>query len=177
MNDHIDYTSPNTQFALDVNSNLNFKKDNQNFINIASKNELNTLQSTSLLDIFLSTNNVIEPHYHQTAAELVYCISGAVTISLLNPFTKKLISYAITPGQIVNIPQGWWHFEIATEDHTHLLAIFDAPVPDTILGSDLLRLTPSNVMAYTYCMDEATWVNAISSITSSVLLGPSKECD
>jgi hypothetical protein len=53
--------------------------------------QLNTLENVSLLDIFLSANNVVEPHYHQNAAELVYCISGAATVSMLNPFTKQIL--------------------------------------------------------------------------------------
>jgi len=177
MSSRLDYSAPTTQFAFDVNSSQLFKKDDQNYINIVSANQLNTLTNYSILDIFLSTNNVIEPHYHQTASELVYCISGAATISLLNPFTKELISYAITPGQVVNIPKAWWHFEIATEDQTHLLAIFDAPVPDTILGSDILKFTPANIMAHTYCMNEQQWAQLISSIQPDTFIGPSKNCD
>ncbi|XKI12357.1 Cupin type-1 domain-containing protein [Sporosarcina sp. ANT_H38] len=89
MNSNINYTSPTKQFTFDVNDSTLIKKNNENFINILSINQLNTLDNVSLLDIFLSNTNVIEPHYHQNAAELVYCISGAVTVSLLNPFTKK----------------------------------------------------------------------------------------
>ncbi|CAM5640251.1 hypothetical protein LSPH24S_08450 [Lysinibacillus sphaericus] len=91
----IDYTSPSTQFTFDVNTSPLFKKDNQNYINILGTAQLNTLENVSLLDIFLSTNNVVEPHYHQNAGELVYCISGAATVSLLNPFTKQIQNYPI----------------------------------------------------------------------------------
>lgn len=129
MSASLDYTSPTTQFAFDVNHSPFFKKDNRNLINILGVQQLNTLEKVSLLDIFLSNDNIVEPHYHQNAAELVYCISGAANVSLLNPFTKKVLSYSITPGQVVNIPRAWWHYEIATVDNTHLLAIFDAPTP------------------------------------------------
>lgn len=105
-------------------------------------NQLNTLENTSLLDIYLSTGNVVEPHIHQNAAELVYCISGSAVVSLLNPFTNQILNLPIKPGQVANIPQAWWHYEIATADNTHLLAIFDAPTPEVIFGSDILRLTP-----------------------------------
>jgi hypothetical protein len=86
---------------------------------------------------------------------LVHCISEAATISILNPFTKQLLHYTITPGQVANVPQGWWHYEIATLDNTHLLAIFDAPTPEVILGSDILKFTPAIIIAHTYCIDEA----------------------
>ena len=172
MNSSIDYTATTTQFKADVNKQLYFKKDNNNFINVLSVNQLNTLNNTSLLDIYLSTNHVIEPHYHQNAAELVYCISGSAIVSILNPFTKELSHYTITPGQVANVPQGWWHYEVAKMDHTHLLAIFNAPIPEVILGSDLLTLTPPSILSQTYCIDENTWKQAIAPVKPNTLIGP-----
>lgn len=139
--------------------------------------QLNTLDNTSLLDIFLSADNVVEPHVHQNAAELVYCISGAAIVSLLNPFTNQILNFPIKPGQVTNVTQGWWHYEIATVDNTHLLAIFNAPTPEVIFGSDILRLTPSNVMAHTYCLDEQQWKQSVSPIQSTTVIGPPKDCN
>lgn len=120
---------------------------------------------------------MVEPHYHQNAAELVYCISGAAIVSILNPFTKKIENYPIKPGQVANVPQGWWHYEVATEDDTHLLAIFDAPTPEVILGSDILTFTPANIMAHTYCLDEKQWKKTIAPIVPSTYIGPPKNCN
>lgn len=142
MTSNIDYTSPSTNFTHDLNKSNFFKKDAQNYINVLGIKQLNTLENTSLLDIYLSTGNVVEPHIHQNAAELVYCISGSAVVTLLNPFTNQILNLPIKPGQVANIPQAWWHYEIATADGTHLLAIFDAPTPEVIFGSDILRLTP-----------------------------------
>ncbi|ACK92284.1 Cupin domain protein [Bacillus cereus 95/8201] len=139
--------------------------------------QLNTLENTSLLDIYLSTGNVVEPHIHQNAAELVYCISGSAVVSLLNPFTNQILNLPIKPGQVANIPQAWWHYEIATADNTHLLAIFDAPTPEVIFGSDMLRLTPTNIMAHTYCLDEQQWKQAVSPIQSTTVIGPPANCN
>ena len=177
MNSSIDYTSPSTQFTFDINKSPLFKKDHHNLINVLGVQQLNTLENVSLLDIFLSADNVIEPHYHQNAAELVYCISGAAIISMLNPFTKQLLNYNITPGQVANIPQGWWHYEVATVDNTHLLAIFDAPTPEVILGSDILKFTPANIMSHTYCIDENLWKQAIASIKPTTYIGPYTDCN
>ncbi|MEO4054452.1 cupin domain-containing protein [Solibacillus sp. CAU 1738] len=173
----MNYNDQLAQFTFDVNTSTLFKKDDQNFINILGIKQLNTLENVSLLDIFLSKSNVVEPHYHQNAAELVYCISGAAIVSLLNPYTKQIQNYPITPGQVANIPQGWWHYEIATVDNTHLLAIFDAPTPEVILGSDILKFTPSNVMAHTYCLDENQWKKTIEPIQPSTYIGPYKDCN
>ncbi|MFX3618221.1 MAG: cupin domain-containing protein [Sporolactobacillus sp.] len=176
MVSYMDYTSPNAAFTFDVNRSRLITRDPQNFINVLGIEQLNTLENTSLLDIYFSQNNVIEPHYHQNAAELVYCISGSTVVSLLNPFTKQFQNYSITAGQVVNIPQGWWHYEIATSNNTHLLAIFDAPTPETIFGSDLLRLTPPEIIAHTYCLSQNEWQQAIAPINDTVAIGPPANC-
>ncbi|GIQ64660.1 cupin [Paenibacillus cisolokensis] len=173
---YMDFTSPSVRFTFDLNNNQFFKKDNRNYINALSVNQLNTLGNVSLLDIFLSTGNVVEPHIHQNASELVYCISGAAIVSLINPFTKELRNFPIQPGQVANVPQGWWHYEMATADNTHLLAIFDAPIPEFIPASDMLRLTPANVFAHTYCLNEAKVKDTLAPITNTVVIGPPSDC-
>ncbi|HFK1400924.1 cupin domain-containing protein [Bacillus cereus] len=177
MTSNIDYTSPSTNFTYDLNKSNFFQKDAQNYINVLGMKQLNTLENTSLLDIYLSTGNVVEPHIHQNAAELVYCISGSAVVSLLNPFTNQILNLPIKPGQVANIPQAWWHYEIATADNTHLLAIFDAPTPEVIFGSDMLRLTPTNIMAHTYCLDEQQWKQAVSPIQSTTVIGSPANCN
>ncbi|MCR8985200.1 cupin domain-containing protein [Brevibacillus laterosporus] len=174
---YMDYTTPSTEFTYDLNDNPIFQKDSRNYINELSIMQLNTLGNVSLLDIFLSLSNIVEPHYHQNASELVYCISGSAVVSLINPFTNELLNFSITPGQVANVPMGWWHYEIASEDNTHLLAIFDAPIPETIFGSDILRLTPSNILAYTYRLNEAKVKDTLAPIQNTVVIGPPKNCD
>ncbi|QEL68673.1 cupin domain-containing protein [Bacillus sp. AR4-2] len=177
MTANIDYTSPSTNFTYDVNKSNFFRKDAQNYINVLGIKQLNTLENTSLLDIYLSTGNFVEPHIHQNAAELVYCISGSAVVSLLNPFTNQILNLPIKPGQVANIPQAWWHYEIATADNTHLLAIFNAPTPEVIFGSDILRLTPAHMMAHTYCLNEQQWKQAVSPIQSTTVIGPPANCN
>ncbi len=172
----MDYTSPSTQFSFDVNQSLFFKKDSQNYINVLGVSQLNTLGNVSLLDIYLSTGNIVEPHIHQNASELVYCVSGAAIVSLVNPFSKKLMNFPIQPGQVANVPQGWWHYEVAQVDNTHLIAIFDAPTPEFIGGSDLLRLTPPHIWARSYCLDEAKVKETFAPITNTVFIGPPNNC-
>lgn len=177
MLSNFDYTSPAAQFSFDLNKSTFFRKDSNNYINVLGIQQLNTLDQVSLLDIYLSANNVIEPHYHQNAAELVYCITGAAIVSILNPFTKQLHNYPITPGQVANVPQGWWHYEVATTDNTHLLAIFNASTPEVILGSDILKLTPSNIISHTYCIDENQWNQAIAPVKPNTFIGPYTDCN
>ncbi|MGG1658820.1 cupin domain-containing protein [Brevibacillus sp. NRS-1366] len=175
-NQYMDYTSPSTQFTYDLRNNLFFKKDEWNYIDSLSINQLNTLGNVSLLDIYLSFGNVVEPHIHQNASELVYCISGEAVVSIINPFTNQLLNFTIRPAQVANVPQGWWHYEIANTDNTHLLAIFDAPIPEVIFGSDILRLTPPSIWAHTYCLDEAKVRETFAPITNTVVIGPPRGC-
>ncbi|WP_430007643.1 cupin domain-containing protein [Metabacillus idriensis] len=173
----IDYTSPKNKYTYDLNNNQLFKGDARNYINSLGRNNMNTLGNVSLLDIFLSKGKYVEPHIHQNASELVYCVSGSAVVSFINPFTNQLMNFPIKPGQVANVPQGFWHYEVASEDNTHLLAIFDAPYPQAIFGSDILRLTPANVMADTYCLDERKWKEDIAPIKKTVIIGPSNDCN
>jgi len=177
MDSDMDHTSPTPQYTFDVNQSPFFSKDASNFINVVGFDQLNTLDDVSVLDIFMSANNVIEPHYHQNSAELLFCVSGAVTISMINPSTKELLHFPITPGKVANVPQGWWHYMVATADHTHFLGVFNQSTPEVIFGSDVLTLTPTNIMAHSYCLNENEWKQAISPIKQGTVIGPPVDCE
>ncbi|KAI7251581.1 hypothetical protein KC345_g11563 [Hortaea werneckii] len=61
-------------------------------------------------------------------------------------------------------------------DCTHLLAIFDAPTPEVILGSDILSKTPANVLAHTYCLNEALVKEALAPVKPQTYIGPPADC-
>lgn len=173
---YMDFTSPSVQYDYDLRNNRSFTKDSRNFINALGVQQLNTLGNVSLLDIYMSKGNVVEPHVHQNATELVYGIAGSAIVSILNPFTKTVLNFTVGPGQVANVPQGWFHWEVATQDDTRLLAIFDAPVPEFIGVSDFLRLAPRNMLAHTYCLDEALITQALAPVQSTVTIGPPADC-
>ncbi|GAA0422912.1 MAG: cupin domain-containing protein [Bacillota bacterium] len=174
---YMDYTKPDVEYFSDLNTNRLFTRNSENYINRLGRDVLNTLSNVSILDIYLSKGHVVEPHYHQNAAELVYCISGSAVVSFMNPFNNEVKNIPITPGQVANIPQGWWHWEEASENNTHLLAIFDAPYPEYILGSDILTKTPVDVIAHTYCLDPEAWKEAVAPIKNeTIIIGPTDEC-
>lgn len=173
---YMDFTSPSAQYTNDMRNNRFFAKDSGNVIYALGVQQLNTLGNVSLLDIYLTKGNVVEPHIHQNASELVYAIAGAAVVSMLNPFTKQVQNYPISPGQVANVPQGWIHWEVATQDGTHLLAVFDAPVPEFIGISDFLRLAPRDMLAHTYCLDEAEITKALAPVKDTVVIGPPADC-
>ncbi|MEN1967138.1 cupin domain-containing protein [Lentibacillus sp. N15] len=173
---NMDFSASTVQYSYDLSNNPLFEKDSQNYINALGANRLNTIGNTYLLDIYLTKGNTVEPHYHPNASEVTYCITGSATISLINPFNNKLINVTISPGTVASIPQGWWHYAEAKTDDTHLLAIHDTPMLQTIFGSDILRLTPPEVLAHNYCLDENEVKDTLEPITETVIIGPPENC-
>ena len=164
-------------FTYDLSDNLIFKKDEQNYIDALGIQQLNTIGNIYFLDIFLSQDNYVDLHYHSNASELTYCISGTVEISFINPTPNEWQQFVLSPGDAVSIPQGFWHCAKALEDDTHLLATHDTKNLQTIFGSDLLRITPKDVMASMYCLDEMELENVLKPIDETIVIGPPISCE
>lgn len=167
---------PHLSYAYDLERSRFFTKNQANYINVLGAEQLRTIGNVFLLDVFLSAGNVVEPHYHWNASELIYCVTGETIVSMINPTTNELKNFRITPQQVVTIPQGWWHYFAASMDHTHVLTIYDTSELDTVWGSDILRLTPPQVFAHTYCLDEGQIQQALAPIRDTVIIGPSADC-
>lgn len=174
---YLDYTNPNLHYAYDLSKSRFFTKNQDNYINVLGMEQLRTIGNMFLLDVFLSSGNVVEPHYHSNASELVYCITGKTVVSLINPSTNELKNIRIRPQQVVTIPQGWWHYFTAETDNTHVLTIYDTPKLDTVWGSDVLRLTPPQVFSHAYCLDTGEIQQALSQIKDTVIIGPPENCN
>lgn len=173
----IDYSDPNLRYSYDLKKSRFFTKNQDNYINVLSSEQLKTIGNVFLLDVFLSAGNVVEPHYHINASELIYCITGETIVSLINPSTNELKNIRIQPQQAVTIPQGWWHYFSASKDNTHVLTIYDTRKLDTVWGSDVLRLTPPQVFAHAYCLDHRQVQQALAPIRSRVIIGPPVDCN
>lgn len=170
-----DLSSPSLNLSYDLRNHVYFKQNDQNYILGLSAIQLPSVK-TGLLDIYLSQGHSVEPHWHPNAAELVYAIQGEALVYVLNPFTLQLLKYRITPGQVANVPKAWWHWEIATKDQTHLLAIFDTENPEVIFGSDILRKTPKDIMELAYCLNGDQIEQALKPLTETVIIGPPTGC-
>src|SRR5690625_3167204 len=171
-----DSKDSNLNYAADLKQNRFFTKNQHNYINVLSQKQLPTMGKVFLLDVFLSANNIVEPHYHANASEIIYCITGETIVSMINPKTNELKNYRINPQQAVTIPQGWWHYFQATKDHTHVLTIYDTSDLDTVWGSDVLRVTPSEIFAHAYCLNQHQVRQTLGSIKDRVIIGPPKGC-
>ncbi|SFI41981.1 hypothetical protein SAMN02799624_00932 [Paenibacillus sp. UNC496MF] len=61
----------------------------------------------------------------------------------------------VKPAQTVYIPMGWWHWQTATMDNTHFVAVFDNNATQIEFGSDILRKTTPEVFQMIYGMNAA----------------------
>src|SRR5690625_2308000 len=95
---------------------------------------------------------------------------------MINPSTNELKNIRIQSQQVVTIPQGWWHYFAASMDHTHVLTIYDTEQLDTVWGSDVLRLTPPQIFAHAYCLDQYQVQQTLGSTKDRVIIGPPKNC-
>jgi quercetin dioxygenase-like cupin family protein len=165
-------TSPSLNLSFDLSQATYFKQNEQNFILQQFAAQLPVMQNLGLLDIYLSRGHSVEPHWHPNAAELVYVVQGEAIITILNPFTLQLLSYQVKPPQTVYIPMGWWHWEIANADQTHLLAIFDNNAAQAVFGSDVLRKTPPEVFQLVYGVNATQLAQVLKPIDQTVVIGP-----
>lgn len=175
MSDEI-LKSPRLQLAADSTKVLNYKRDQQNYITQLFAEQLPAIRN-GFFNVYMSRGIVVQPHWHTNVTEMVFVISGEVTTSVFNPFTRKLMTYHLLPGQVSIFPKGWFHWIIAETEQVHLLTIFDEPTPDIVYGSDFLLCTPKDVLKLAYCINEEEYAQAIAPLKESVILGPPPGCD
>ncbi|BAD65913.1 glucose-6-phosphate isomerase [Shouchella clausii] len=168
--------SPSLNLAGDSTRTLNYQRDPQNYITQLFAAQLPAIP-TGFFNVHMSTGIVITPHWHTNASELVFVICGKVQASVFNPFSQKLLTYELVPGQAVVLPKGWFHWIVALTDGTHLLTIFDKPTPDIVYGSDFLRFLPGSMMELAYCVNGNAYENVVAPIQESVILGPPTWCN
>lgn len=162
---------PNLRLAADSNQVLNYQRDPHNYITQIFGEQLPAIK-TGFFNVHLTKGIIIQPHWHTNVNELVYVIHGEVITSVFDPFTQRLISYHLKPGQVCMLPKGWFHWIIAESDHAHLLTIFDQPTPDIVYGSDFLRFLPAEVAQRAYGIRAEDYARAVAPIRESVILGP-----
>ncbi|WP_320416895.1 cupin domain-containing protein [Paenibacillus polygoni] len=167
--------SPNLNLSADSNKTINYKRDANNYITQVFGEQLPAIK-TGFFNIHMNKGFIVQPHWHTNVNELVFVISGEVVTSVFDPFTQKLKSYRIKPGQVSMLPLGWFHWIVAMKDNTHFLTIFDEATPDIVYGSDFLRFTPKGIMSLAYCVDEEKYAAAVAPIQESIILGPPLGC-
>lgn len=165
-------SSPSLNLSFDLSTAPLFQQNAQNFILQQFAKQLPVMQNLGLLDVYLSNGHSVEPHWHPNASELQYVVQGEVAVSILNPFSRQILSYRIKPTQTVYIPMGWWHWQTATMDNTHFVSVFDNNATQVVFGSDILRKTPPEVFQMIYGVNAAQLADVLKPIDQTVVIGP-----
>lgn len=165
-------TTSSPELFYHVSDNLVFERNPQNVLYEVISAQIPMMQDLSLGDLFLSKEHIREPHWHPNADELDFIISGEVIISILNPFTLKLQTYHVKPGQVTFLPKGWWHWITCVTEEAHLLVNFNDGKIQSIEGSDVLRLTPPAVFQLAYDVNARKLNKVLSPIDETVVIGP-----
>jgi oxalate decarboxylase/phosphoglucose isomerase-like protein (cupin superfamily) len=165
-------SSPSLNLSFDLSTSLLFQQNSQNFILQQFAKQLPVMQNLGLLDVYLSKGHSVEAHWHPNASELQYVVQGEVAVSILNPLSRQILSYRVKPAQTAYIPMGWWHWQTATMDNTHFVAVFDNNATQIVFGSDILRKTPPEVFQMIYGVNAAQLADVLKPIDQTVVIGP-----
>jgi oxalate decarboxylase/phosphoglucose isomerase-like protein (cupin superfamily) len=149
-----------------------FRKDANNVIFQVTSDQLPILERIGLDDLFMTKGHIREPHWHPNAAEMDYVVTGEVRISVLDPIRHQLLTYHVTPGQVVFVPINWWHWITAISDEVHVVQVFSSSKRQIIEGSDVLRTTPPKVFQQAYDVNAKQIASLLSPITETVVIGP-----
>lgn len=168
-------TSPNLKLYADSNDTLNYKRDAGNYITQVFGAQMPAI-ATGFFNVHMTQGIIVQPHWHTNVNELVFVISGEVITSVFNPFTQKLMTYKLKPGQVSMFPKGWFHWILTLSDKAHILTIFDQPTPDIVYGADFLRHIPKEILHIAYCINEEDYAKAVAPLKETVILGPPPGC-
>lgn len=174
MNDTL-WQSPDFTLSANSKETVTYERDPQNYMTQLFREQMPIIQN-GFFTIHMSKGIIVQPHWHTNVTELVYVIGGEVMTSVFNPFTRKLMTYHVKPGEVTQFPKGWFHWIVAMTDDVKFLAIFDQPTPDIVYGSDFLSATPAVVMNRAYCINAEEYTTAVAPIGEPLILGPSLDC-
>lgn len=166
---------PRLCLCADSTQTLAYRRDSRNYVTQLFGPDFPAVE-TGFFNIHMSQGMIVPPHWHTNADELVFVICGGIVASVFNPFTRKLITCTLKPGQVVQLPKGWFHWFIAITDNTHVLTIFDVPTPDVVFGADFLSCIPPEVMNRAFCINPQDYAKAVAPIQDALLLGPPPSC-
>eukprot|EP00898_Chlorokybus_atmophyticus_P002474 jgi/Chlat1/3227/Chrsp22S03506 len=105
-------------------------------------------QSLGLLTFKACSQN--SPHTHPRASEMLYVISGQITVMLIDT-SLTLRTSTLRAGDVAINPRGLLHMEtnFNCEEDALVLATFNSQNPGTLLASDSLFSTPFDVLSIT----------------------------
>lgn len=134
-------------FVTHLNDHLSYKSDRDNVVYSM------VLQDFNLVVIHLSKGNMIEPHYHLNSSVIIFLVSGTVKITLINPLTNENMHKTLQKGDVLTVPEGWWHYKQAIEDETYMIKILNKNNVHTVYGSDIWQTLPVSILEEVYGLE------------------------
>jgi oxalate decarboxylase len=129
----------------------------------ASANEFPILkgQGGALYSVRLEKGGVREPHWHPSAWEFDYCISGRARMTILSP-QGELENFEVGEGDVAFVPQGHFHyFENIGAGELHFLVAFNSELgegDDDIGIAASISILPPSVLAAIFKVPEETFL-------------------
>ncbi|MBM7571355.1 cupin domain-containing protein [Aquibacillus albus] len=171
-NKNIKKSSGTPNLSFEIEKNILFKRNNKNIAYEVSSTQLPAMLGGSLVDLFMTKGHIREPHWHPNAWELDVGVSGKAITSILDPDTLQLHHYEVTPGKVVFIPMGWFHWITPITKEVHLHLFFDNDQVENAELSDVFRFTPPQVYTEAYNINGKKLGEIVAPIDESVVIGP-----
>jgi len=124
-------------FTFDLDGSKPTIEEHGNTIREANRDDFPALQGNGVafFKIDMKPGALRLPHWHPNAWELDYCLDGEARFWLTGPDnTRTTVKQVIDlkPGQLIFIPQGWFHAIKAIKGDLKLLLTFNNGLPTDI---------------------------------------------
>ncbi len=134
-------------------------------------------QKAAMFLVVLEKGGIREPHWHPTAWEFDYCISGRARMAIVGPKGERK-TFEVEAGQVVFVPQGFFHyFENIGHDELRFLVVFNdsiAEADDDIGIAVSLGGIANRVLAATFGVPESVF-DQTPKRHKEVIIAPAKQ--
>ena len=98
--------------------------------------------------------HLLTPHWHPNANEITTCMAGEGTVTLIfpdpanpgDPGSAIIQTYEFREGQVVFLPQGYFHYFVNTGDSDFVIDLtFDQKDFDILSLNEVTHLMPENI--------------------------------
>lgn len=104
--------------------------------------------------ITIPPGHLLTPHWHPNSNEITTCAAGFGTVTLIFPDPENpgdpgnaiIKTYEFGPGQVVFLPQGYFHYFVNTSEEDFVIDLtFDNKDFDILSLNEITHLMPENI--------------------------------
>lgn len=131
------------------------------YLQLATKQNLPTLDGLGILGFGLNPHGVVEPHWHTNAGELVYIVKGKTRITVLSP-EGNVDVLEVNAGQGAFAPASHFHnIENIGSDDVEVIAFFSHAEPDYIGIGEVVGSYSNEVLASVFNVQPSYFDNFV----------------